>query len=114
MGFVYLLHFEKPYKHARHYLGFSETDPRKPGGRIEKHSNGNGSRLCSVIKDKGIKFVVARVWENVDRCFERKKKGNGGVRACPICRNEKKKLPQKILPKSKTCKARREKIEADL
>jgi hypothetical protein len=22
-GTVYLLHFERPYKHARHYLGFT-------------------------------------------------------------------------------------------
>jgi predicted GIY-YIG superfamily endonuclease len=38
-GVVYLLHFDRPYKRARHYLGFAEDLER----RLELHRAGRGS-----------------------------------------------------------------------
>jgi predicted GIY-YIG superfamily endonuclease len=84
-GTVYLLHFERPYKHARHYLGFA-TDLER---RLELHRRGQGARLMEVIAAAGIGFTVARTWEG-DRHFERrlKRRHNSPARLCPICRTE--------------------------
>lgn len=83
VGQVYLLHFDQPYKHARHYLGWAENAE----SRIEQHRHGTGARLTQVIKDAGITFLVAKIWDNVERGFERRLKNQGGLsRHCPICR----------------------------
>ncbi len=84
MGHVYLLHFDKPYKHARHYLGYTENSVEK---RVARHRSGDGARLMAVIRAKGIGFEVARVWDNVDKHFERKLKNKKcSPLLCPICR----------------------------
>ena len=83
---VYLLHFTRPYKHARHYMG-STNDLI---ARIAEHRAGRGARLVEVIMQAGIDFVVARTWEG-DRNTERRLKNRkGSPRLCPICN---KKLP---------------------
>lgn len=83
---VYLLHFDKPYKHARHYLGFVEKDVLQ---RIQKHENGQGARLLDVITKAGIKFKLVRVWDNFTRKDERRLKNQKKSRKlCPICRGE--------------------------
>ena len=41
MGVIYLLHFERSYHHARHYLGY--TDDLE--GRLAAHRAGRGSPL---------------------------------------------------------------------
>lgn len=95
-GQVYLLHFDidehekiaperedasKPF-HARHYLGWAEDAQ----ARIQQHYEGDGAKLTQALKRKGITFTVARVWDNVDRNFERRVKSQGGLsRWCPIC-----------------------------
>lgn len=80
---VYLLHFNRPYKHAKHYLG-STSDLSK---RIKQHRNGkSGSHLIRVIYEAGIEFVVARTWDG-DRTKERRMKGRGLSKLCPICNN---------------------------
>lgn len=40
-GTVYLLHFDRPYRHARHYLGWT---PRAVSERVADHATGNGAR----------------------------------------------------------------------
>ena len=81
-GTVYLLHFERPYCHARHYLGFTANLQR----RLQKHRSGQGARLISVISDAGIGFQLVRTWSG-DRALERqlKRRKNSPV-LCPICR----------------------------
>jgi predicted GIY-YIG superfamily endonuclease len=56
---VYLLHFERPYRHARHYLGSAEDLE----ARLALHRAGREARLLEVIAGAGIGFVVARTWE---------------------------------------------------
>jgi predicted GIY-YIG superfamily endonuclease len=88
MGCVYLIHFDRAYKHARHYLGFSSSD--SPDARIEQHRNGNGARLIDVVSMAGIEWDVSRVWPDKDQAFERRlKSGRHVPRYCPICRKEK-------------------------
>lgn len=63
-GTVYLLHFDRPYKHARHYLGWAKD----LDARLEHHRAGTGARLLAVLKEHGIGFVLA-----------------GASRCCPVC-----------------------------
>lgn len=82
---IYLLHFETPLKHARHYLGFTEM----VGGldaRLAKHSSGHGARLMAAVSQAGIGFVLARTWKDGDRNYERHLKNSKNTpRLCPIC-----------------------------
>ncbi len=87
-GIVYLIHFKTPFKHARHYIGFCEFGNLEK--RMEKHRNGNGSKLMAAVTAAGIEWEVAKIWENVDRGFERQLKNrNGASRFCPFCKDEK-------------------------
>lgn len=104
-GQVYLLHFDIDPKavvdperedatnpfHARHYLGWAEDAQV----RIRQHYQGQGARLTQALRDKGISFTVARIWEKQDdgkpatRNFERRLKSQGSLsRHCPICWRE--------------------------
>jgi hypothetical protein len=81
-GTVYLLHFDQPYKHARHYIGWT---PGNLNRRLHQHRNGTGARLMQVITAAGIDFVVARTWDG-GRNLERSLKNRGGAsRSCPLC-----------------------------
>jgi len=81
MGVVYLCHFSRPYKHARHYLGYSDNLDT----RVLRHRNGNGARLLQVIKANGIEFDIVRTWEG-DRTLERRlKRWKKNSQLCPIC-----------------------------
>ena len=81
-GIVYLLHFDRPYQHARHYTGWTGDDVLD---RIERHATGRGARLMTVIHQAGIGFILARLCEGT-RDTERAIKNSGGaVRYCPLC-----------------------------
>jgi hypothetical protein len=78
---VYLIHFEEPYKHARHYVGFAEN-LRK---RLTLHALGHGARLMEVVKDAGITWRLARTWRG-NRQLERKiKNRKHAPLLCPFC-----------------------------
>lgn len=80
---VYLLHFDQPLAHARHYIGYADDVDR----RVEEHRSGRGARLTTVIREAGIGFVLARVWKQGDRTFERLlKRRKNAPRLCPVCR----------------------------
>lgn len=82
-GTVYLLHFSKPFKHAKHYLGFTFNLDK----RLKDHGNGQGARLIEIILQNGLSFELVRTWEG-DRNFERKlKKRKNSPALCPICRS---------------------------
>lgn len=84
MGTVYLIHFQKPYKHAKHYLGYSSN----LDDRLDAHRKGNGARLMEVVGNEGIDWVLARTWKG-GRGLERKLKNQkNSPRLCPICRKE--------------------------
>lgn len=82
-GVVYLLHFERPYEHARHYIGWAED----LDARIAQHDAGTGANLVAVVVAAGINFEVARTW-NGTRALERRKKNRGATAICPVCRGE--------------------------
>jgi hypothetical protein len=82
-GTVYLLHFDRPYKHARHYRGFAE--PGHLESRIAVHRAGHGARLMAVIKAAGIGFTLARTWPGTRSRERQLKNQGGGARHCPLC-----------------------------
>ena len=78
---VYLIHFSKAYKHARHYLGTAEDVQ----ARLHEHQTGQGARLTQVAADAGITFEIVRMW-NGSRKEERKLKNrHNGPKLCPVC-----------------------------
>lgn len=83
LGTVYLIHFERPYQHARHYIGWTED----LSARLQAHRDGCGSALMAAVTRAGIGWVVARTWEGEDRGFERRlhRRKNSRARLCPIC-----------------------------
>lgn len=78
---VYLLHLSKPYKHARHYVGWTvdlET-------RLQQHARKQGARLLEVVQAAGITWSVARTWPG-GRTLERQiKNRKDAPRLCPVC-----------------------------
>ena len=82
---VYLIHLNTPYKHAKHYLGFSEKLP----GRVQQHRRGNGARFMEVIAKQGISWHVSRVWDGDRELEAALKTGNNSGRLCPTCLQEK-------------------------
>jgi len=82
-GTVYLLHFARPYQHARHYLGYADNLEQ----RLARHRAGSGARLLAVIAAAGIDWRLVRTWPGT-RTLERRLKGrHSGVRVCPLCRS---------------------------
>jgi predicted GIY-YIG superfamily endonuclease len=80
-GTVYLLHFDRPYRHAAHYTGWTTNLAH----RLDEHETGHGARLLAVIKAAGIGWQLARIWPGT-RTTERALKRQGGAsRRCPIC-----------------------------
>lgn len=84
---IYLLHFDRPYKHARHYLGYTQAE--SVDARVERHRSRNGARLIKVIMQEGIGFRVARTWEGSRKLERRLKNRGGAARICPVCKTEK-------------------------
>lgn len=82
---LYLLHFDKPYKHARHYLGFTESEETLQA-RLDAHLEGRGARLLEVITEHGIGFSLAVILDG-DRTEERRLKNTAHPeRICPLCK----------------------------
>lgn len=81
MGTVYLLHFDPAYRHARHYLGYTDFLKR----RVAHHRNGTGANLTKYAARAGCELIIARTWKG-DRSVERKLKHAGHhSRLCPLC-----------------------------
>jgi predicted GIY-YIG superfamily endonuclease len=81
MSVVYLLHFDRPYRHARHYMGTAQHLDE----RLARHRSRQGARLMEVVTAAGISFVLARTWEGSRELERRLKKRKEGPRLCPIC-----------------------------
>ena len=80
-GTVYLIHFDTPYKRARHYIGWTaDLD-----ARLKAHRTGHGARLMEVIAEAGITWQLARTWDG-GRTRERAiKNRKNAPRLCPLC-----------------------------
>jgi hypothetical protein len=86
---IYLIHFDNPFHHARHYIGFCEDG--NIDSRLARHKAGNGSRLIRALNKAGIDYSIVRIWPDGDRNMERKLKNQkNSKRFCPVCREESK------------------------
>jgi hypothetical protein len=82
---LYLLHFDPPYRHAGHYLGFAESIE----ARLAQHRAGGvkSSPLVRAALGAGSTVIHVRTWPEGDRTLERRLKRQGGLsRHCPNCR----------------------------
>lgn len=94
MGTVYLIHFERPVRHAQHYIGWTGLELLDT--RIERHRAGNGSKLMAHVEGLGIGWSVARTWEG-DRGMERRlKKRRNARELCPVCKEAKRKAANRL------------------
>lgn len=81
-GTIYLLHFERPLKHAQHYLGWTADLE----SRLRDHAKGSGSALMAAVKRAGIEWHLVKTWQG-DTYDEKKLKQFGtSKRHCPVCR----------------------------
>lgn len=55
---AYLIHAERPIRHAQHYLGAAPDIP----ARIAAHRAGRGAALVRAFNERGIGWHVARTW----------------------------------------------------
>ena len=84
---LYVIHFDKPYKHAKHYTGIA-IDVDK---RIKEHKGGYGSKLMAVITKNNIGFKCNIIGEyptySIAKAEEKrlKTKVKQPKKYCPIC-----------------------------
>lgn len=81
---VYILHLSPPLKHARHYIGFSDSVKK----RFAHHLAGTGSRFTQACVERGIILTLARVFPKGTRQDERRMKTSSRsrlVEKCPVC-----------------------------
>lgn len=81
---LYLFHFEPPYRHAGHRLGYSKDIRERVRTHLKLRS---GSPLVRAALAAGSEVVVARIWPGATLALERQLHRQGGLsRHCPICR----------------------------
>ena len=77
---IYLIHFDTPLAHARHYLGSThDLDQRLADHRA-------GARLMAVVCERGIAWQLARTWSGGRRDERKLKNQHHAPRLCPLCR----------------------------
>ena len=80
-GVVYLLHFNEPLHHARHYIGYCQSYEGLET-RFAHHANGNGSKLLRAVHGK---WQLARLWQGSRDDERRLKKRKEAPALCPLC-----------------------------
>lgn len=89
-GTVYLLHFDRPFRHAKHYMGWTDGALEV---RLACHARGDGANLLRHVGAAGIAWTLARTWPG-PRGRERQLKIQGGhTRKCPICKTGRPAVP---------------------
>jgi predicted GIY-YIG superfamily endonuclease len=81
---VYLIHFQIPYRRARHYMGVTSDLAQ----RLEDHRRGAGSALMAAVTKAGIEWEVVRTWPGDRKLERRMKRWKNSPRLCPVCRGE--------------------------
>jgi hypothetical protein len=83
---VYLIHFDRPLHHARHYIGFCFEST---AARLARHMAGNGAKILRALNAAGIAYRIVRTWDEGDKVLERKLKGRKNAkRLCPVCKGQ--------------------------
>jgi len=80
-GQVYLIHLDQPFRHARHYLGWTLNLER----RIAQHRAGTGAKLLRAVNRHGIRWEVVRIWPGGPDLEHTLKARKNSPRLCPVC-----------------------------
>jgi len=92
IGVVYLICFRRRYKHAGHYIGWTNSLLR----RLRTHARGNpcgkAARLMVVIHEAGIEWDLVCAWEGTRDDERRLKNRHGANKFCPRCNTN----PQRV------------------
>jgi hypothetical protein len=90
---VYLLHFDRPLAHARHYVGIAlDGDPVR---RLAEHLAGHGSPLVRAVVEAGIAVDLVLSMPG-DRGLERRMHHRHGSRLCPVCKARRRGDPRQL------------------
>jgi len=81
-GHVYVIHFNSPLSHARHYVGWTNDLE----ARMERHEKGQGARLLEVLRERGIGWRLAATFPGTRHDERRIKNAKNTPRICPDCR----------------------------
>jgi predicted GIY-YIG superfamily endonuclease len=95
-GIVYLLHFDPPYKHARHYLGWT-TDLEHFQKRLENHRKGYGAHLTVAARKAGVAMSVVIKSHGTFADEQRLKRLKGMTRYCPECSKPPRRWPLELI-----------------
>lgn len=87
IGTVYVLHFDRPYKHAGHYIGFALD----LNARLQEHALGHGARLTQVCIQNGISWEVSLAIPGTRSDERRFKNRHNGKSICPLCKKHRQK-----------------------
>lgn len=80
--YLYLLHFARPFHHAKHYLGLAGD----VSSRMAEHVAGRGARIMEAVTAAGIEWEVAAIGRGTRLVERRLKLNKYAPRICPICR----------------------------
>ena len=89
--YLYLLHFNEPLSHAKHYLGSCED----VSDRVDRHHRGAGAKITRAVREKGIGWTIAAVFAIREGCSKTRreierhaKQRKNSCSYCPICRGK--------------------------
>ncbi len=86
MGYIYLVHLERPLPGGRrHYVGYAR-DREHLDERWAKHRASEGAQFLKEANEAGIGWIVVRVWMNVGPDKEKQVKSMGAKFICPVCK----------------------------
>lgn len=95
---VYIIHFDRPFWHARHYIGSTVNLDR----RLAQHRNGTGAKLLRALNRRGISWQVVRTWSGgrtLERILKNRKKSRD---LCPVCLQQRLVERWQVTPLSQT------------
>lgn len=78
---VYLIHFSRPYKGARHYMGATADLDQ----RMIDHRAGRGASLLWALNKAGIRYRVVRRWRGLWLKEQQLKSRFTSAQLCPHC-----------------------------
>jgi len=87
MNQVYLIHFDRHYKRAKHYLGAAKNLEK----RMKLHRSGKGSKLLAALNKEGIGYSVVRTWDGYFEKERELKRRKNASQLCPKCLEKKNK-----------------------
>lgn len=92
---VYVLHFDPPFRHARHYVGY--TPEATAERRVQEHldCSAKGSPLVKAALNVGCKVTLAHEFPGAGRDFERwLKTRRDTAKWCGCCGQNSRPLPR--------------------